>query len=68
MKPGFRRYRVSLVGFEDPTSSTGRRAARPGAGLTRSWSWQLRTAVCCYGAGAFMLIVHFVFGGLPWSG
>lgn len=62
-----RRYKVSLVGFEEPAADgvSTRPHRRAGRGLRRAWSrvwslsWQLRAAILCMLVGALILVLHF---------
>lgn len=61
-----RRYKVSLVGFEEPAAAARpRRLARVTHRARRLWSrywslsWQLRAALLCLLVGAVILALHF---------
>jgi hypothetical protein len=56
-----RRYKVVVLnGDALPEPARPRRSRQRAAGWWFGWSWRLKLASVCYGAGALILLVRFV--------
>lgn len=56
-----RRYKVVVLNGDDLIAQPKRaRQGRSAVGWWAAWSWRLKLASLCYGAGALILLVRFV--------